>query len=90
MPKIGDSDAVWANSHNFYISKQGAADENKLQASKVFIDWMSKHSADWAGAGMIPARKSVREEAAVTDSTQASGRGEDRHHEVPAAGPRPG
>ncbi len=70
VPKIGDTDAVWANSHNFYISKQGAADENKLQASKVFIDWMSQHSAEWAGAGMIPARKSVREEAAVTDSTQ--------------------
>ena len=31
---------------------------------------MSQHSADWAGAGMIPARKSVREEASVTDSTQ--------------------
>jgi multiple sugar transport system substrate-binding protein len=71
IPKIGDTDAVWANSHNFYISRQGAADENKLQASKVFIDWMSQKSAEWAQAGMIPARKSVREEAAVTDSTQA-------------------
>jgi multiple sugar transport system substrate-binding protein len=70
VPKIGDSDAVWANSHHFYISKQGAKDENKLQASKVFIDWMSKHSADWAGAGMIPARKSVREESSVKDSSQ--------------------
>src|SRR5688572_28785027 len=70
IPKIGDTDAVWANSHNFYISKLGAADENKLQASKVFIDWISQKSAEWAGAGMIPARKSVREEAAVTDSTQ--------------------
>ncbi len=71
VPKIGDTDAVWANSHNFYISKQGAADENKLQASKVFINWLSEKSGDWAQAGMIPARKSVREEAAVTDSTQA-------------------
>ncbi len=70
IPKIGDTDAVWANSHNFYISRQGAADENKLQASKVFINWISEKSADWAQAGMIPARKSVREEAAVTDSTQ--------------------
>ncbi len=70
IPKIGETDAVWANSHNFYISRQGAADENKLQASKVFINWLSEKSADWAQAGMIPARKSVREEAAVTDSTQ--------------------
>jgi multiple sugar transport system substrate-binding protein len=36
----------------------------------VFIDWISKKSAEWAGAGMIPARKSVRETAAVTNSTQ--------------------
>jgi multiple sugar transport system substrate-binding protein len=71
IPTVGDTPAVWANSHNFYISKQAQSDDNKLNASKVFIDWMSKHSADWAGAGMIPARKSVREGAAVKDSTQA-------------------
>jgi multiple sugar transport system substrate-binding protein len=71
IPTVGDTPAVWANSHNFYISKQAQTDDNKLNASKVFIDWMSKHSADWAGAGMIPARKSVREGAAVKDSTQA-------------------
>jgi multiple sugar transport system substrate-binding protein len=70
VPTIGDTEAVWANSHNFYITKQASGDENKLQASKVFIDWMSKHSADWAGAGMVPARKSVRDSAAVKDATQ--------------------
>jgi multiple sugar transport system substrate-binding protein len=37
----------------------------------VFIDWMSKQSADWAGAGMIPARNSVRESADVQSTTQA-------------------
>jgi multiple sugar transport system substrate-binding protein len=71
IPTVGDTAHVWANSHNFYISKQAQSDDNKLNAAKVFIDWMSKHSADWAGAGMIPARKSVREGAAVKDSTQA-------------------
>ena len=71
VPKIGDTEAVWANSHNFYISKQAQEDDNKLTAAKVFIDWMSKHSGDWAGAGMIPARKSVRDSAAVKESTQA-------------------
>lgn len=71
IPKIGDKDAVWANSHNFYISKQAEKDDNKLSAAKTFIDWMSKHSGDWAGAGMIPARKSVRDSADVTKSTQA-------------------
>jgi len=70
IPVIGDTNAVWANSHNFYLTKQASQDENKLQASKVFLDWMSKKSAEWAGAGMIPARKSVRETAAVTGATQ--------------------
>jgi multiple sugar transport system substrate-binding protein len=70
VPKIGDQDHVWANSHNFYITKQTTGDDNKYQAARVFIDWISKKSADWAGAGMIPARKSVRETAAVQDSTQ--------------------
>jgi multiple sugar transport system substrate-binding protein len=68
VPQIGSQNAVWANSHNFYITKQATGD--KLNAAKVFIDWMSKHSADWAGAGMVPARKSVRESAKVSDSTQ--------------------
>ena len=70
LPNIGGTQAAWANSHNFYITKQATADDNKLQAAKTFIDWMSKHSADWAGAGMVPARKSVRETAGVKDTAQ--------------------
>jgi multiple sugar transport system substrate-binding protein len=71
IPQIGQQNAVWANSHHFYISKQSATDQNKMQASKVFIDWISRKSADWAGAGMVPARKSVRESAEVQETTQA-------------------
>ncbi len=71
VPRIGETEAVWANSHNFYISRQAQGDDNKLQASKAFIDWISKKSAEWAQAGMVPARKSVRESAAVQQSTQA-------------------
>jgi multiple sugar transport system substrate-binding protein len=70
VPQIGDEPLVWANSHNFYITRQASQDDNKFQAAQVFIDWISQKSADWAQAGMIPARASVREEAAVTDSTQ--------------------
>jgi multiple sugar transport system substrate-binding protein len=51
---------VWANSHNFFLPKT-SGDENKATAAKVFIAWMSEHSADWAQAGMIPARLSVRD-----------------------------
>jgi multiple sugar transport system substrate-binding protein len=71
IPKIGEQDAVWANSHHFFLSSQAAKDENKFNAGRVFIDWMSKKSAEWAGAGMVPARKSVRESAEVQNSTQA-------------------
>jgi multiple sugar transport system substrate-binding protein len=71
IPKIGSQDAVWANSHHFFLSAQSAKDDNKFEAGRVFIDWMSKKSAEWAGAGMIPARKTVRESADVTAMTQA-------------------
>ena len=71
VPTIGASDAVWANSHNFFVTRQATRDDNKYDAARVFIDWMSKHSADWAGAGMIPARTSVRESAGVQSTTQA-------------------
>jgi multiple sugar transport system substrate-binding protein len=64
LPTIFDEQAQWANSHHFFISTQGAKDENKLAASQVFIAWMSDHSADWAGSAMIPARESEREGAA--------------------------
>ncbi len=64
LPAIFDEQAQWANSHHFFISRQGAEDENKAAAAQVFITWMSEHSADWAGSAMIPARESEREGAA--------------------------
>jgi multiple sugar transport system substrate-binding protein len=71
LPKIGDEGATWANSHHFFISAQAVKDSDRFDAARVFIDWMSKNSATWAGAGMIPARKSVRESADVSSMTQA-------------------
>ena len=71
IPAIFDEQAEWANSHHFFISTQGAKDENKLAAAQVFIAWMSEHSADWAGSGMIPARLSVREGGALDGKPQA-------------------
>jgi multiple sugar transport system substrate-binding protein len=61
LPQIGDQPAVWASSHNFVVTSQAQKDPNKLQASKVFISWISDHSIDWAKAGQIAARASVRE-----------------------------
>jgi multiple sugar transport system substrate-binding protein len=72
IPTIGDQDAMWANSHNFFITRQATDDENKYAAAQVFINWMSEQSAEWAGSGMIPARASVREAGALEGLPQAA------------------
>jgi multiple sugar transport system substrate-binding protein len=61
LPTIGDKPAVWASSHNFVVTRQQTPDQNKLEAARVFISWISDHSIDWAKSGQIPARNSVRE-----------------------------
>lgn len=65
VPNIGGTAAVWSASHNFVLTSQGAQDKNKVTAAKFFIDYMSKQSTEWAKAGMIPARNSVRADQAV-------------------------
>ena len=70
LPTVGDQPAVWANSHNFFMTAQAADDKNRSDAAKVFIGWMSQQSAAWSKAGMIPARNSAREEQAFTSSVQ--------------------
>ncbi|HEV7961994.1 MAG TPA: ABC transporter substrate-binding protein, partial [Actinoplanes sp.] len=62
VPQIGGKKAVWANSHNFTIVQQRHADTNKAGGAKVFINWLSQHSLDWAAGGQVPARKSVRDD----------------------------
>lgn len=61
IPVIGEEDAVWGNSHNFFLPRQASADPDKQAAAQVFIAWMSENSDEWAKSGMIPARESVRE-----------------------------
>ncbi|WP_225755575.1 ABC transporter substrate-binding protein [Actinotalea sp. Marseille-Q4924] len=63
IPQIFDEQLFWANSHQFFMTKQATADENKYAAAQVFLAWMSEQSGTWAQAGMIPARESVRAEA---------------------------
>ncbi|MBF8190199.1 ABC transporter substrate-binding protein [Nonomuraea sp. K274] len=63
LPQIGSQPAAWAGSHQFVVFKQRTADDNKLAAAKVFINWISNHSLEWAKAGQVPARKSIRESA---------------------------
>jgi multiple sugar transport system substrate-binding protein len=61
VPQIGSEKGVWSGSHNFAIMNKQPLDDNKVQASKVFINWISQQSIEWARAGQIPARNSVRE-----------------------------
>ena len=70
IPTIGNEPAVWANSHNFFLTSQAADDADRANAAKDFIGWMSEQSASWSEAGMIPARNSAREDPAFTESTQ--------------------
>jgi len=85
IPTIGDEPAVWANSHNFFLTTQAAEDENTANAAKAFIGWMSEQSATWSAAGMIPARNSAREEPAYKESVQAALAEQTEHlHFLPA------
>jgi multiple sugar transport system substrate-binding protein len=63
VPQIGTQKAVWAGSHQFVQFKQRQPDDNKLTAGKVFINWISQQSLEWAKGGQVPARKEVRESA---------------------------
>lgn len=60
FPQIGSSNASWAGSHHFVFYKQKNADATKLAAAVKFAGYVSDHSLDWAKAGQVPARNSVR------------------------------
>jgi multiple sugar transport system substrate-binding protein len=72
VPTIGSESAVWTASHNFVLTSQAGRDKNKVQAAKFFIDYMSERSTEWAKAGMIPARNSVRASSEVARLPQTS------------------
>ena len=61
LPTIGEKPAVWANSHQLTVMQQREPDQNKLHAARDFLAWFSENSIEWAKAGQVPARNSVRE-----------------------------
>ncbi|NIK61535.1 ABC transporter substrate-binding protein [Kribbella shirazensis] len=63
IPVLGSKEQTWAGSHCFTLPRQVNQDQNKATAARVFVNWMSQNSVGWAEAGMVPARKSVRESA---------------------------
>lgn len=70
VPQIGAKKAVWANSHNFTIVQQKSVDANKVAGAKVFINWLSQHSLDWAAGAQVPARQSVLTDPKFTSLTE--------------------
>ncbi|PFG41494.1 multiple sugar transport system substrate-binding protein [Isoptericola jiangsuensis] len=70
VPAVLGEQAVWASSHQFFLAHQNDPDEDKVAASQVFVAWMSEHSGDWAQAGMIPARESVRSSGVLDGTVQ--------------------
>jgi multiple sugar transport system substrate-binding protein len=70
LPNIGGKPAAWAGSHQFILPVLKTPDENKSLAARVFLNWVSQKSIEWAKGGQVPARNSVRESpefAALTE-----------------------
>lgn len=61
LPVIGEQPAASAGSHQFVVMAQASTNENRLRASRAFVDWMSRQSIEWAKSGMVPARLEVVE-----------------------------
>jgi multiple sugar transport system substrate-binding protein len=66
LPNIGGTNAAWAGSHQFVLPTLKTPDQNKSQAARVFLNWISQQSLEWAKAGQVPARNEVRESAEFT------------------------
>lgn len=58
-------EGVWAGSHTLAVF-DGVSDVER-QAAYYFIDWITSHAIEWAGAGMPAARASVRDSAEFQD-----------------------
>jgi multiple sugar transport system substrate-binding protein len=72
LPTVGSQPGVWANSHHLVIYRSLTPDDNRLEASKAFVRFITEQSAAWSAAGMIPARSSAREKPEFTKSPQAA------------------
>jgi multiple sugar transport system substrate-binding protein len=59
LPTIGDQPATWGGSHQLALTTD---DPTTQAAAAVWIKWLSDNSAQWAAAGQVPARQSVRED----------------------------
>lgn len=59
LPTIGDQPATWGGSHHLALTSD---DPSNQAAAALWIKWLSDNSAEWAAAGQVPARQSVRDD----------------------------
>lgn len=59
MPQIGPYPGTFGDSHVLCLRK--GLDRRRREAAVRFIHFLSDHSLEWADAGQVPARRSVRE-----------------------------
>jgi multiple sugar transport system substrate-binding protein len=59
LPTIGDQPATWGGSHQIAFTTD---DPTTQAAGAVWIKWLSDNSMEWAKAGQVPARQSVRDD----------------------------
>lgn len=57
VPQVGQEYAVWAGSHQLALTTDDPATQ---AAAACWIKWLSDNSVEWAKAGQVPARNSVR------------------------------
>ena len=89
LPNIGGKPAAWAGSHQFVLPTMKTPDQNKSLAARVFLNWISQQSLEWAKAGQVPARNEVRESAefkALTGQATLAAQINDLHFPPPVPG----
>jgi multiple sugar transport system substrate-binding protein len=65
LPTIGDQPATWGGSHQLGLTTD---DPTTQAAAAVWIKWLSDNSMEWAKAGQVPARQSVRDDPALAEA----------------------
>ncbi len=89
LPNIGGTKAAWAGSHQFCLPKLKTPDQNKSTAARVFVNYVSQKSLEWAKGGQVPARKQVRESAefkALPEQAALATQIDDLHFPPPVPG----
>ena len=65
LPTIGDQPATWGGSHQIGFTTD---DPTAQAAGAVWIRWLSENSMEWAKAGQVPARQSIRDDPALAEA----------------------